>query len=89
MKCYCGNENATKKLSSPLHDGFIPICSNVECKTRVINEIEEISFRDSHQGRSRNTYENSVKINTWSFILCVISLFLIGAYYVIKHFINC
>jgi len=89
MKCYCGNEKATKKLSSQFHDGFIPICSNEECKTRVINEIEEISFRDSHQGRTRSSYENSVKINTWAFLLCAISFSLIGAYYVIKHFINC
>ena len=90
MKCYCGKTEATKKLSYPFHDdGFIPICSNKECKDRVLQEIDNLKFRGSHQGRSKNSYENSVKINTWIFLLCMISCALIVAYCIFKQSVNC
>ena len=85
MKCYCGKEEATKELSSPFHDGFIPICSNVECKDRILQEIDNIKFQGSQQRRSRNSYENSVKINILIFLLCMISCTLIVAYCIFKR----
>jgi hypothetical protein len=85
MKCYCGKEEATKKLPSSLHDGFIPICSNVECKDRILKEIDNIKFQGSQQRRSRNSYENSVKINILIFLLCMISCTLIVAYCIFKR----
>jgi hypothetical protein len=89
MKCYCGKKDATIKLSHPIDRGFIPICSNEECKDQVLQEIDDIKFRVSHQGRSRNSYGNSVKINILIFLLCMISCSLIIAYCIFKKSVNC
>lgn len=37
--------------------GQLYICGNEDCKDQAISQLEDIAFRDSHQGRSRKNIE--------------------------------
>ena len=71
--CYCGKKEATKRLSN--EDGSISLCDDQSCRIKLEDELRR-SFQDSHQGRTKENYEASVKINMAAII--VIGLILTG-----------
>lgn len=80
--CYCGKKIASKRLV--LNQGEILICEDSKCKEKIEAELDA-SFRESHQGRSRQNYEYSAKITMWSIGLALLILLGVSLY----HLISC
>jgi uncharacterized YccA/Bax inhibitor family protein len=82
-KCRCGNP-ADKKLSLEPEIGFFYFCSQ-ECKDTLVSQLEtdrEISENNQYrQGKSRASYEASMKVLTVTgIILTIVVIFAIISY---------
>lgn len=55
--CSICSKPAERKIGVEPEVGQLYICSNEDCKDQVISQLEDIAFRDSHQGRSRQNID--------------------------------
>jgi hypothetical protein len=82
-ECRCGNP-ADKKLSLEPEIGFFYFCSQ-ECKDKLVSEMEadkEIFENNEYrQGKSRESYESSIKVLTVTgIILAIVVIFALISY---------
>ena len=61
MKCSCG-ANAPASSRVVFSDGDYYLCDDKRCKARLELELEKEEFRRSFQGKSKESYDLSLKI---------------------------
>jgi hypothetical protein len=78
-KCRCG-KSSDRKISFEPDIGFVHFCSN-ECKDGFISEMEIMENNEYRQGRSRTSYETSMKAFTFTvIILAIVVIFALISY---------
>lgn len=86
--CCCGKAEATRRLvNEPNSDNFFYLCSDDNCKIRLETELAENQYRqDFLQGKSRRSYEYSLRITMYTLALGALTLAIVGIYYFIEKF---
>lgn len=64
IKCSCG-ANAPASSRVVFDDGDYYLCDDKRCKARLELELEKEEFARSFQGKSKQSYNSSLKIILW------------------------
>jgi hypothetical protein len=81
LNCKCGNP-ATKNLHIEPELGAISCCDNPKCREEIERFIYDTHYRNQYfQGRSKESYETSVRIAS---VTAIISISILVGYLVWK-----
>jgi len=83
IKCSCGaNAPASKRI--PFDDGDYYLCDDKRCKARLELELEKADFARSFQGKSKQSYDTSLRIILAIGTLAWIFFIGYGIYYLVS-----
>ena len=82
-KCSVCGMTAKSRLEIEPDIGQLYICGDPDCKEHAISQLDDITFRDSHQGRSRKNVEYA----EWASAVSIITMVVLVIGYLVYKFL--